>query len=350
MSRDRNSRPAHDIALVVRGLAYRVTELCERVLPDGRKEGHEWVAGPPGGRVRVHLTGAKAGVWAVFASTERGDALDLVAYALYGGDKKAAWRWALNWLGLDTAAAPEVRERIRNTPAPDAEAEAAKAAGNARKLWLKGKPLPGTPAAAYLAGRGLDLAELGKVPGALRFHPTAFCAETGGPMPAMLGMVRRFTEQVAVHRTYLAQRPDGTWGKAKLDSAKKVLGLYRGGFIPLWRGASGKPIAEHPEGDTLAIAEGIEDALTVALHQPTWRVIAAISVSNFAQLQLPPSAIDLVLVWDRDGENPHVRNARKAAERALLEQGRSVRTITPEQGFKDFNEWHQALRAGLVAA
>lgn len=350
MSARQQSRPAHDIALVVRGLAYRVTELCAAVLPDGRKEGHEWVAGPPGGRIRVHLSGAKAGVWAVFAGSERGDALDLVAHALYAGDKKAAWRWALNWLGLESAAAPEVRRRIEPAPMPDGAAEAAASAGRAKALWLKGKPLPGTPAAAYLAGRGIDLAELGRVPGALRFNPATFCADTGGPMPAMLGLVQRYTEQVAVHRTYLGQRPDGTWGKAKLENAKKVLGLYRGGFIPLWRGASGKPIAEHPEGDTLAITEGIEDGLTVALHQPTWRVIAAISVSNFAHVQLPPSAIDLVLVWQRDGENPHVRAARKAAERALLEQGRSVRLFETEEGYKDINDWHQALRAGAVAA
>ena len=34
-----------------------------------------------------------------------------------------------------------------------------------------------TPVAAYLASRGIDLGELGRVPRALRFHPACWCSE-----------------------------------------------------------------------------------------------------------------------------------------------------------------------------
>jgi hypothetical protein len=75
-------------------------------------------------------------------------------------------------------------------------------------------------------------------------------------------------------------------------------------------------------------------------------VLAAYSIENMAELALPEACLDVVLVFDRDGENPQARQARARAERTLLEQGRSVRPVQPPEGFKDFNDWHQAqLRA-----
>jgi hypothetical protein len=115
-----------------------------------------------------------------------------------------------------------------------------------------------------------------------------------------------------------------------------------GGFIPLWRGRSGRPIGEAPPDDVLAITEGIEDGLTVALHQPEWRVIAAISLGNMASIILPEKFLDVVLVFDRDGENPQARRAREQAVDELLRQGRSVRETRPPEGFKDMNAWHMA--------
>ena len=44
--------------------------------------------------------------------------------------------------------------------------------------------------------------------------------------------------------------------------------------------ASNRPLAEAPADDQVAICEGIEDALTLALHDPALRVLAAISLSN----------------------------------------------------------------------
>jgi hypothetical protein len=57
---------------------------------------------------------------------------------------------------------------------------------------------------------------------------------------------------------------------------------------------------------------------------------------------LPPQCLDVVLAFDRDGENAQARAARERAVRTLMEQGRSVREVRPPEGFKDFNAWHQA--------
>jgi hypothetical protein len=352
------TRAVHDIKAIVGMLAGRIDQLAAELLPAGKRDGAEWrvgsVAGEPGQSMAVHLRGDKAGAWCDFASADprhRGDALDLVAMVLFGGDKVEALRWSRHWLGLERATPgsfrvqqaqrPEERERAER----DAEGKRQKAIA----LFLQGKPLAESdPAAQYLAARGISLRQLGRVPRGLRFLAECWCAEAGIRLPAMLAAITRQGQHVATHRTYLMQ-DRGAWRKARLEAPKKVLGAFAGGFIPLWRGASGRPISEASAGEVTAIAEGIEDALTVALHSPEWRVLAAVSLSNMASVQLPKACADIVLIFDRDGENPQARAARARAVRALLEQDRSVREVSPPEGFKDFNAWHQAQRERGVA-
>lgn len=343
--------PLHDIKTIVGMLAARAEQLARELLPAGRREGSEWrvgsVAGEPGQSLGVHLHGQRAGIWQDFASADprhKGDALDLVAMVLFGGDKVQALRWARDWLGLERAAPGSFRTVAAARPVEreGAERDAEGKRQKALALFLSGQPLDGTdPASRYLAGRGLDLLRLPRLPRGLRFHPAVWCQEAATQLPAMLGAVTLRGRHVATHRTYIAEQR-GAWVKAPLAKAKKVLGGYQGAVIPLWRGASGKPIAEAAEDETVAIAEGIEDALTVALHQPDWRALACVSLSNMANVVLPPACHDLVLIFDRDGENPQARAARERAVRSLMEQDRSVREVRPPEGFKDFNAWHQA--------
>ncbi len=94
--------PAADIAAL---LAERAESLCRELLPAGRRDRAEWIEasrkdGGLGDSLRVHLTGAKAGVWSHFASRHRGDALDLVAYLACAGDKGRAIVWAKSFLNI----------------------------------------------------------------------------------------------------------------------------------------------------------------------------------------------------------------------------------------------------------
>jgi hypothetical protein len=347
------ARALHSIAEIAAMLAARVEALVRELLPGGRREGREWVCGDlsgrPGRGVSVCLTGPKAGVWADFQSGVSGDLVELISHARFRGDRVAALRFARAWLGIGHAPPAGVAP-----PPRDMAAEAARQAERAERrrgkglaLWLAGQPIPGTPADAYLAGRGIRLADLGRAPGALRFHPAVWCAERAGEHPAMLAAIQQGGEFIGVHRTYLAPRPGGGWGKAPIRAPKKVLGQHAGGCIPLWRGASGRPLREAPEGDTVAIAEGIEDALTIALHCPDWRVIACISAGNLGGVALPPAIGTVVLCCDRDGENPGVLAARGKAIARYRAEGRSVREALPPEGFKDFNDWH--IREGQAA-
>lgn len=340
------SRDAGELA---RLLAGNVASLVRELLPGGHREGSEWVHPSLSGTSRrslsVRLFGTKAGVWADFASGDRGDALDLVKLALFrgDGDKVAAIAWARSWLGLGDGAAPPVQRRAP-APAPadaaviDAEAAARRAA--AQRVFLAAQiSIAGTPAAIYLRQRGIDLAELGRQPRSLRFHPSLQNRESGRDWPAMVAAVTNDAgDMVAVHRTWLQQDDAGRWTKAPLQNPKMSLGSIAGGSIRIWRGASGRPLAKAPPGETVLIAEGIEDALSCALLCPELRILSAVSLSNMARITLPPAIATVILAADNDGANEAAARALQRAVDRFAGEGRAVRVARSPVG-KDFADF-----------
>ena len=340
----------HDAKALSAMLARLAPALAAELLPNGRRNGPEWrcgsLAGEAGQSFAVRIFGMRAGVWSDFASGESGDALDLVAAVLFGGDIKPAMDWARAWLALtDAPAGPERRREPPPQTSREAEqADEAKRRAKALSLFLASQEgLAKTPVAAYLAGRGIDLAELGRTPRALRFRRALWCQEVVASLPAMVAAITDGQGvHIATHRTWLARTAEG-WTKAPLREAKKTYGSYAGGFIPLQRGASGKPLREAPEGDVVAIAEGIETALSIAVCCPDLRVIAAVALSNMARIVLPDSIRTVIVCADNDLPDNH------AAKRGLIAAikhfsgppGRIVRLARPSTG-KDFNDMLRA--------
>jgi IS5 family transposase len=74
-----------------------------------------------------------------------------------------------------------------------------------------------------------------------------------------------------------------------------------------------------------------------------------VASGNLPAIVLPPQCSEIVLIADRDGENPHTRRAREAAIDRWLREGRRVRVATPPAGFKDWNEAAQAEAARAAA-
>jgi len=141
--------------------------------------------------------------------------------------------------------------------APDAYVR--KQANVAAALWTRRRPIAGTIAEVYLrVARGLTCplpATLAFLPPSKPDHYPAMIATfalVDEPEPGMLGDPRNVD---SVHLTLL--RKDGS-GKADVQNPKRIVSR------PL-----GRPIVLAPPNDLLglAIAEGIEDALTV--HQAT---------------------------------------------------------------------------------
>jgi hypothetical protein len=325
-------------------LAARMQALAPALLPAGHRDGGHWrcggVDGAPGQSLAIHLHGPHAGLWHDFSTGEGGDALDLVAAVLARGDTREAIRWARAWLGVGEPGAAELPARKPPEPVermPDAD-EAARRR-KALALFLAGREgIAGTPAGDYLAARGIALAELARQPRALRFHPECWCAEARASLPAMLAAITDAEgAHVGTHRTWLARDEAGTWRKAPLRDPKKSLGPYAGGFIPLWRGASAKPLRQAEPGEVVAIAEGIETALSVALACPELRVLAAVALANMSRVILPRTVARVILCADNDADNPKARALLERAAERFAAEGRSVAIARPPAG-KDFND------------
>ncbi len=352
----RQGPSASDIA---RELARRAELLCAELLPYGHRDGHQWrcgsLAGEDGSSLAVEIRGGNAGLWIDHnGGVDGGDALDLVAQCRYGGDIKPAIEWALSWLGWSDTAVPAP---TRPAPPPQDDASVAEAAEKKRRraqaIWLEAKPgLAGTPVAAYLLGRGINLAEFGRQPGALRFHRALWAEEVGAKLPAMVAAVNDAEgRHVATHRTWLARVGD-RWKKAPLRQPKKVLGAIGDGFIPLWRGASGKPLRLAPAGDHIVIAEGIETGLSVAIACPELRVVSAVSLGGLRRLALPPAIDSVRLAFDNDPPPPpdtpvedrrwddyrKKQAARDAALARYADEGRAVCGVMPTVPGADWND------------
>jgi hypothetical protein len=333
----------NDAGDLARMLARQAPALVAELLPAGKREGAEWrcgsLAGETGRSLAVHLFGTRAGVWSDFASGDAGDALDLVAAVLYRGSKREAIAWAKSWLGLGDGAVPmQQRREVEERPPPGDDEDAARRRSVAKRIFHQAQPtLRGTPAAAYLLARGIDLGELGRQPRSLRYHPALANRESGAEWPALVAAVNNAAgEHVATHRTWLGC-VEGRWGKAALRDAKMSLGSVAGGTIRLWRGATGKPLDRAAEGEAVAIGEGIETCLSVVVACPELRVLCAVSLANMARIELPPAIRTVILCADNDGGNEAAARGLARAVDHFAMQGRAVRIARSSIG-KDFND------------
>jgi len=334
-----------DISEVSAMLAAQAEQLARELLPGGHREGSEWicgsVAGESGRSLAFHLSGAKSGVWADFSTGEGGDALDLVAAAMTQGDMKAAYRWAHQWLGLGDLGTVEVRRAQVVAKAEASErGNESEAEGRRRALgmWLGAQSEIGnTPVEAYLLGRNIDLRLLGHAPRTLRFAPEHYCSEVKRKLPAMLAAICDLNgEHIATHQTWLAQDESGIWRKAPLTCAKKIRGRFGGGAIRLRKGESRKSLREASAGEAIAIGEGIETCLSVAICYPELRILAAASLGNMASIQLPDQIRRVILLADNDDKPEAKRGLRRAVDTHLA-AGREVRVARSPKG-KDFND------------
>ena len=192
---------------------------------------------------------------------------------------------------------------------------------NAEGLWLHGATLRGTPAQRYLEGRGIDFAKLGRMPGSIRFRHDCSHPGRAQPLAAMLTKMSFLDKRhAATHRTFLefaAGTPaqTGGWGKARVERAKMILGDFAGAHIPISKGdLPGVALADVPEGTAVAISEGIEDGLSVALADPQLYVVAAGALGNIGGLALPPQVGDVILICQNDAAGSA---ADAALERAI---------------------------------
>lgn len=353
--------PLHDLDRLNEGLARAIDALMPRLFANAKRVGDYWelgdITGAPGASLKVWRRGAKQGEWADFSAGTGGRPLSLAIASPYAGNGHAGEgiRWAARFLGHDASESPEERERREADAARQRQARAADEALNREKrrraaqaLFLAGVPVLGTPADAYLAGRGIDLRKLPRLPGALRFHPDLRCPETGRRRPGMLAAVAGEAGFLSVHRTFLYALPCGEVVKANdarvpsgqgMADAKQSYSAVAGGCISIWRGEDAtRPLKKMVEGEWIVATEGIEDALSIAIAAPEMRIVACVALPFLGGMFLPKACAGVT--WHRhrgDGADALAQLARQYA--ALEKRGIAVREVWAPDAAKDFNAW-----------
>lgn len=375
--------------LTVREIAEKINDQARDLAPELLPNGHysqgrdKWMFSGiadtgKSASAWVHLSGAKVGKWFDMGNAapgeDKGDMLDLLRLKLSLADARAAIEEAKIRLGLQDDWKPGAPARLspeelaRRAAEAQARAQAreaeragerAKGAKRARALYLGGVSIAGTPAEAYLTGRllGPCSSEGAPWPGVLRFRPDVWFQDDDGSKrrePAMLAAIYTAEGvQIGTHRTWLQPHPVKGWTKLAVAKPKKVMGSMWGGFIPIHKGASGKPMSAAPADEPFYVTEGIEDALVVRMMLPRARILSAISLANIGAIVLPSPPDGgrrrLVIVADRDTN----AKAQEQLERSIAQQsarGLDVHLVVPPETHagmpvKDMNDWLVALCA-----
>lgn len=178
---------------------------------------------------------------------------------------------------------------------------------NARRLWQSATAISDSPAARYLAQRGLlrasdQLRYLARTPlgprGAVQF------------LPAMLSAVTTDIGIIAVHRTFL---DIGSSRLAGFEGPKRALGSLGCGAVRLAPPVQGR----------LGLAEGIESALSAMqlFGIPCW---ATLGNERFGLVAIPESVRELYLFIDNDAggalAEQRARKAYAASKRLIYSQ------------------------------
>lgn len=282
------------ISDLARRLGEEAEAVCRHYLSRGRRQGRYWRVGDvhnsPGSSLYVRLTGpvsgkGRRGKWTDAATGEHGDLVDLIRLNLGHDDWLETLDEVSGFLRLKRPAMSSA-EPCRESGL-DVVRDASEAA---KRLFRIGRSLAGTPAATYLAGRGLAHALAAP---ALRHHPRCYHRLTCGTTlqrPALLAAVTDLGGTVTgVARTWLA--PDGS-GKADLPDPRRALGHLLGHGV---RFAGTGP-------GVMVVGEGLETVLSVNRLLPGIPAVAALSASHLAALLLPSSLRRLYVARDADQE------------------------------------------------
>ncbi len=210
----------------------------------------------------MEIAGEDAGRWYDHEAGTGGAGLELIRHH-FGLDEKPAWDWARHWLGepeipaTRTAKPATASGSARPVDLSDAE-RATKVAEIVRQTEVPN----GTPAHAYLVGRGI----ITQPPDCIRFRRSAY-----GKYGAMVALATDAAgEALAIQQVYLTA--EGR--KAPLDVVKRTNKAVDG-----W---AERAAVRLPGREPLVLCEGVETAPSVwqATGQETW---ACLGISNIAR-------------------------------------------------------------------
>lgn len=343
---------------ISQALTDRIGALCGRLLPMGQQRGHRWIdahvrQGGLGSSLQVEIAGAKAGSWYHHATATGGGPLELIAY-LERTDRDGAIDWARAWLG-GAHAEPRATNgaKVSRALPPGAESAdqvRARKRQRAGEIWDRARAIVDTPGEAYLAGRGLARLHF---PPSLRYEPRLWHDFERAPFPGIVAAVRppdlrpdgslRGGALAGIWRIYLGRGPGDSWVKAPIEEPRLGLGGKTGCAVWLGRFDGAAPMAQR-----LAIAEGVETALSVQQRYKAWPTAAALDAGNLAALvdALPDTVEEILIGADHDPERRRRdgtafrpgQDGARAALFAARRRGMRASVIQPGIEGADFND------------
>jgi hypothetical protein len=320
---------------LARRLAENAEAVCRVYLSNGRRAGNYWIVGDVrnshGRSMHLRLEeNAKgpAGKWVDEATGEHGDLLDVIKHSCGLAGFREVADEARRFLAMPRFE-PEKAER--EPPAARGSPDAA------RRLFAMSKPIAGTIAERYLAGRGILFGQRER---ALRFHPGCYYRDlvTGErlTLPALIAAVSGLDDRITgLQRTWL--NPGGD-GKAHVADPRRSLGHLLGNGVWLGRDP-GMPIP------VMAAGEGLETMASLRTAMPSLPVVAATSANHLTGLSLPPGCKRLYIAADADAAGRHgvERLGQRAGEAGIL-----ALVLRPQLG--DFNDDLRQFGAARLAA
>ncbi len=316
-----------DAHAVSAALAARIDELARVLLPQGKAVSGCWrvgnLSGAKGASLAITLSGDHQGHWRDFATSEQGDALDLVK-AVRRCSTAEALEWSRRWRGRGEARAPP--------PNAGGDDDEARRIERALAIWDDAVSPRHTLVHTYLSGRALKLkltdALAGKV---IRYHRACPWKDANGKtirVPAMVVAMRSIAtdEITAIQRTRLT--PEGK----KIE--RRMLGVAAGAAVKL--------DADELVTEQLIIGEGVETAMTarqIGPHlRPTWALGSAGAIENFPVLD---GIARLMILAENDEAN---ERAAEVCGTRWHDAGRKVFINWPTTG-NDLNDALQAMES-----
>lgn len=334
-----------------------------------------WRGGARLSQMTIWRTGARRGAWRDFVSDDRGDAIDLVAFALVGAVTRDSRMQALEWIEAEFGLkdmSPETRAKIGRDAKANAERLQQEEArtlkqrqDRARKFFYSCQPgLAGTAAEIYLASRSIRLEDVPHLGRSLRFHPACeywMAAQRDGE-GRKIGEVPRFPAIVSAmvsadgtlnvcHYTFL--EPDGSAklktgargyvdGEGRPLSSKLMFPAGQGFVVRVTLGPSGlncEDAAQRGIHDWVALCEGLEDSLSTAIGDPRLRVHMAGSLPGLLQVPDLECAKGYLVMQDNDWGKPQAQALFDRAIARLKSFGKPVATLAmPAEWGKDVND------------
>lgn len=336
---------------------------------------NKWRGGAEIDQMSVWRRGGRRGAFKDYGGVAKGDAIDLVAYGLFGDvtdeTRLQAVAWAEDRFGIrnmspaERAALDAADDRRRKQVAATEQKKQAGDRDRARKFHFSCEAqILGTPVEIYLNSRGIRLEEVPHLAPTLRYHPDCeywMGAQRDGEghkigtsprFPAMVAMMVTSDGHLgANHYTFL--EPDGSSKLAtrirgylddagKPKSAKLMFPASSGMIIPLTYGPHGlraRDAAAAGKSDWWGFTEGIEDGLSAAMADDRLRMHAAGSLAHLMGIPDHPACKGYLIFKDNDWGKPQAQAQFDQAIVRLRSFGKPVAELAvPASWGKDVND------------